>query len=205
MSKIYKITNKINNMSYIGKTENTIEKRFKQHIRDSRKEKNKDRKLYADMNKYGIEFFEVELLEDCLTEEASEREIFYIKLYGTYRNGYNMTIGGDGTTYIDRKKVIDEYYKLLNITEVSKKLGHSTKSISKILKDNNIDIKRHQDISKEKLSKKVSQFDLNNNFIRTFNSIKEAAIFNNIGDDSKITKVCKGKRKTAYGYIWKYA
>lgn len=38
MSYIYKITNMINGKSYIGKTNLSIEKRFKEHCRDSKKE-----------------------------------------------------------------------------------------------------------------------------------------------------------------------
>ena len=36
---IYKITNKVNNKIYIGKTMTSIEKRFQEHIRESRKKK----------------------------------------------------------------------------------------------------------------------------------------------------------------------
>ena len=34
---IYKITNSINGKSYIGQTQNTIEERWKEHIKDSKK------------------------------------------------------------------------------------------------------------------------------------------------------------------------
>lgn len=52
--------------------------------------------------------------------------------------------------------------------------------------------------------KKVKQFDLKNNLIKTYNSIKEASTINSI-DNSSITKVCKGKKKTSGGFIWQYA
>lgn len=53
--------------------------------------------------------------------------------------------------------------------------------------------------------KKVNQCDANGRVIATFNSVKEAQ--NAIGkpNGSSISAVCKGKRKTAGGYIWKYA
>ena len=50
MAYIYKITNKITNKSYIGQTKLCIEKRFAEHIRASRLEKNKNAaktKLFA--------------------------------------------------------------------------------------------------------------------------------------------------------------
>lgn len=49
---------------------------------------------------------------------------------------------------------------------------------------------------------KVNQYDLSNNFIRTWDSIKSIQIFYN---NRNISACCKGKRKTAGGYIWRYA
>lgn len=49
---------------------------------------------------------------------------------------------------------------------------------------------------------KVIQLDLEGNFIREFNSIKDATqYFNKVG--SLIGACIRGNRKTAYGYIWK--
>lgn len=49
----------------------------------------------------------------------------------------------------------------------------------------------------------VHQFNLDGTYIATFNSIKEAAFANNMGD-SHIPSVCRGKRNSAGGFIWKY-
>lgn len=60
-------------------------------------------------------------------------------------------------------------------------------------------------------SKKVYQYDLQGNFIQSFPSAKAAAISlgkitsTSRGASSHISDVCRGKRKTAYGYIWKFA
>lgn len=54
--------------------------------------------------------------------------------------------------------------------------------------------------------KQVIQFDLNNNYIQTFNSITEANLYlNKSKKSSRIIKACKGKTQQAYGYKWKYA
>lgn len=54
-------------------------------------------------------------------------------------------------------------------------------------------------------SLKVAQYDLNNNLIKTHNSIVDALIFLNKSiKDGHISQVCKGKRESAYGYKWKY-
>lgn len=74
MASIYKITNKINNKVYIGKTNNSIQQRFKEHIRDSKKHSN--RPLYRAFNKYGIDNFTISMVEECNPEVAAEREIY---------------------------------------------------------------------------------------------------------------------------------
>ena len=56
----------------------------------------------------------------------------------------------------------------------------------------------------EKLEKPVDQFDRNGNYIRSFRSATEAARILNKPNSSNINRPCTGKRKTAYGYIWKH-
>ena len=75
MSYIYKIVNKINNKIYIGKTNlSSIEERFKEHCYEYNKFHSEKRPLYSAMKKYGIENFQIYLLEECSSEKASERE-----------------------------------------------------------------------------------------------------------------------------------
>lgn len=52
-------------------------------------------------------------------------------------------------------------------------------------------------------SKKVIQYDLNNNKIREFAclSVVQREFNFNLGN---LSECCNGKRKTAYGYIWRY-
>lgn len=57
--------------------------------------------------------------------------------------------------------------------------------------------------SKHGASKKVIQYRLNGELIKEYDSIIEAANENNI-NPTLISGVCKGKKKTSGGYIWKY-
>lgn len=91
MIGIYKITNKINGKSYIGQSID-IERRWKEHRRSIGLNKNS---LYLDFEKYGIDNFTFEILEECATEMLNEREHYWIEYYDTYNNGYNLTQGGD--------------------------------------------------------------------------------------------------------------
>ena len=63
MAYIYQITNDINGKVYIGKTEQSIEKRFSEHCQDAYKERNITRPLYSAMRKYGLEHFHIEMLD----------------------------------------------------------------------------------------------------------------------------------------------
>lgn len=54
------------------------------------------------------------------------------------------------------------------------------------------------------LSKKVNQYDLNDNFIKSYPSTKEIERQLKI-QTTLISQCCRGLRKTAGGYKWKYA
>ena len=69
MAYIYQITNDVNQKIYIGKTENSIEKRFKEHCWDASRERNEKRPLYNAMRKYGVEHFHIELIEETNNPE----------------------------------------------------------------------------------------------------------------------------------------
>lgn len=214
MAYIYKITNLINGKEYIGKTELTIKERFRCHIKDSQTKKCEKRPLYSAFNKYGIENFKIELIEECPVEKLSEREQYWISFYDTYHNGYNATLGGDGKAYIDYDNVLKLYNSGLTLTEIANKINHDSEWISKILQSKGITqeeiIKRGQDSQKKQIAcynKKT------NEYIKTFNSVTEGSQWvkdNNYSTDTVkgiISHVCQcanGIRKSAYGFIWKY-
>lgn len=61
----------------------------------------------------------------------------------------------------------------------------------------------HNQLINGKKSKTVLQYDLQDNLIKEFPSIMQA--HRELGfSQGNINKCCKGKRKTAYGYKWKY-
>lgn len=62
-----------------------------------------------------------------------------------------------------------------------------------------------KDIMEKKIRhRKVNQYSLDGKYIKTYNTLTEAAKENDINNISSITNVCTGKRKTAKGYIWRY-
>lgn len=212
MGCIYLITNIINGKQYVGKTEkNDIQERWKEHCRDYKKERCEKRPLYNAMKKYGIENFLIQLIENVSCEDdLEEKEIYWIKQYNTYYNGYNATKGGDGKHYLNYEKIINLYKELHNCNQVANIVGCHEDSVRNILNYYKIPIDSSCQVNKKKQSIPVEMYDLNNNYIRTFESGHDAMKFvrpNSKSDGvvSKIRDVCKGKRKTAYGYIWHFA
>lgn len=91
---IYKITNKVNGKCYIGQS-NDIHRRWKQELAPNAK---LNPHLARAFEKYGIDNFEFEIIEECQRERLNEREQFYIEIYHSIdpNLGYNKTEGGDG-------------------------------------------------------------------------------------------------------------
>lgn len=121
---IYKITNKINGKCYIGQSIN-IETRWHHH-------KYFDKKLscyplYRAMSKYGKENFKLDIIEECPQKDLNEREIYYIKYYNSYENGYNQTLGGGGSSgciiKISNEDLIIIYDLLLNTNIPQKEIA----------------------------------------------------------------------------------
>lgn len=136
MATIYVITNLINSKQYVGKTTYSIEKRWKEHCYDCKKaEINQHRPLYNAMQKYGIENFNISIVEENIPEEnIDNREKFWIAKLDTYYNGYNATLGGDGQNRIDKIKLKELYDKGFNNKEIASIMGHQRSNISKAIK-----------------------------------------------------------------------
>jgi hypothetical protein len=70
----------------------------------------------------------------------------------------------------------------------------------------NIKLKAKENILKasEREKIKINQYDKNGNFIKQWDYIRQIQYVLKI-NNANIVAVCKGKRKTAGGYIWRYA
>ena len=204
MSYIYKITNDINNKIYIGQTSRSIQERWKEHI-NSYKIDTLNRPLYNAMKKYGKEHFHIELIEECDNKIVSEREQFWIYAYNSYYEGYNATIGGDGRSIVDSSIVYNLFNQGKLVKEIVELTGYSKPTVSKILdaidENKKIRLERNHKIT----SKPVVMLDKDTEKeLMIFNSINAARIFCGGKASGLINAVCKGKRKTAYGYKWRY-
>ena len=83
---VYKIINLITGKVYIGST-NNIKNRFWRHQRQLHLNKHHSIKLQRSYNKYGIDNFKFETIEECSKEDLIQREQYYIDLYDSYNEG----------------------------------------------------------------------------------------------------------------------
>lgn len=193
----------INGKSYIGKTEYSVENRWKEHSRAYKYEQNQSRALYRAMNKYGVENFKcLKLLE---TDTPNEDEVLYIQKYNTYHNGYNETLGGDGAAYLElpEEEICKFYLESKCINHTATYFGYDKKTIKKVLYKYNIPLFDFSDTMAKVHSQAVAQIDpKTNKIIKIFPSVAEAE--RATGNSKHIGSVCKGKRNTAKGFKWKY-
>lgn len=87
---IYKIISPSGKV-YIGQSKN-IEKRLSQYKRLQCKYQ---KALHGSFIKYGVENHIFEVVVKCLPEELNINELKYIQEFDSYRNGLNMTKGGE--------------------------------------------------------------------------------------------------------------
>lgn len=208
--------------SYIGRTQN-LDRRKKEflwfgHERYSGVAINRARKKY---NKK--EYWIYTVLERCDEEKLSEREMFYVEKYKTHKTGYNESDGGDGNCGYhhseESKKKIGMYGKTHSLSqEARKKLSESLKGhgfaeetkekISSTLKeyfkthDNPNSGKRGKDC---KWARVIGQFDKETDelikvWYGTFEIIRENPTYKS----PPIINVCKGRKKSVYGFVWRY-
>lgn len=140
MGYIYKITNTVNGQMYIGQTVKTVEKRFTQHKNNSNKPYFSQLVLYKAFNKYGIENFKCEIVEEVPNELLDEKEKYWIEYYDTYFNGYNSTLGGRATPLYnwDIDDIIERYLRLKSARAVAKEIGCDHSTIDHLLNKNGI-------------------------------------------------------------------
>lgn len=137
---IYMIINKLNGKAYIGKTEDRFIERYWNHKWKLKEKRHENKHLERSWNKYGAGNFEFHVIHRLQeSEDINELEKMYIEHYSSNKNGYNMTLGGEGAPgfYLDEnaRRVIGEKNRIHGIgrkaSEATKqKMSKSSKRLS---------------------------------------------------------------------------
>lgn len=202
MGYIYIISNDINNKKYIGKTSHTIEYRWKLHLAQY---PYVNCPLYSAFKKYGTEHFSVAEIEECDNKLLSEREIYWINFYDSYKNGYNATLGGEGCPKYNYDEILELWNEGYHIRYIAKQFNANYQVIGKILRDLGVSKEEIYHRGAGNNRKIVGQFSLDGTLIKIYPSASEAARQTvNQNAQSNISLCCRGKLNMAYGYRWKY-
>lgn len=225
---IYKYTSPSNKV-YIGQTINES-KRKNTHKNAEFNNDCRLPYFYNAIRKYGFNNFKYEVIEriyfsleerDSIYEKLNSLEEYYISFYKSndLNFGYNITKGGNNVSPKTYKKV--NQYSLdgkfiksyMSIAEASRDTGIYSRTIcaccNKEVKsaggyywgyfENDNDININNSWGKRR---KIFKYDLNNNLIKIFNSVTEAAKELKI-DVSYFAKIVK-EEKIYKNYIWKF-
>lgn len=200
MGVIYKATCQINGKSYIGQTRQLFEKRKRKH-----EQAKDDYAFHLAIQKYGTKNFNWEIIEECSNEKLNEREKYWIAYYNTYAKGYNSTTGGDNAealvNWIKAHRE-ESYQNAINGLKYAQTYWQEHKE------EHNDQLAKAREKAIKACSCKVLCIELN----LIFESLAEAERWSQTDQNPNgkkcshqhISKVCKGQRKTAGGYKWKY-
>lgn len=173
---IYKITNKITGICYIGSSTD-IGRRLQKHFSELRMKRHTNKRLQEDFNKYGMDIFEWSIVEETNSDII------------TKERDYQIQIGIDNL-YNDK---ISNYYMS---DELRKKYGSSDKSTHKT--------QEYRDKMSLLKSHGIAQYDRHGNLIFVYDNMNDVLKHNPTFKGQPIRGVCNGSKKTAYNYVWRY-
>lgn len=202
MGYIYKITNLVNNKAYVGQTKQPIEIRWEAHVYAAFRENDDNRYyLHRAINKYGLDKFKFEIIEEVPNTKLDEREIYWIAHFHTYRydeegnSGYNLTRGGKGNWKFEPETLLQAFFNNdEHLGNTCKDIGCSEPTLIKVLQENRL-------FGKGSMTA-VYQISLTDgSIIRKFDSIVEAADIVQLTPHD-LSNALNNYQKTAGGYAW---
>lgn len=204
MGLIYKIVNDINSLIYIGKTTRSMESRWHDHIKNSYIQQVS--KLHNAMRKYGVEHFHIELVEDKIPNEIlNDREIYWIQQYNSYENGYNSTLGGDGSNKYSPERILQLWNEGNTCSEIGNILGCQYMTASYILSNYGITTEQKNARSAEKRKlingTPIEQYTLDGQLVHIYESSKDviAAGF----DRNEVNRCCNHTAHSHKKFLWR--
>jgi predicted GIY-YIG superfamily endonuclease len=233
MIGIYSILNLKNNKIYVGSSK-SLQRRKYEHFYSLSKNTHYNNHLQNAYNKYGKNSFIFNILEECELSQLSNREEYWIKIYSSLDNnyGYNGCIVENSSHYYQQhtkdkmslsnksKKQVYQYDlqgNLLNRFDSIKKcslvINIDRRAIQNSLNNTNQTARGfyfsfgsfdYINTNKFQHDKRISKYTLNDNYICSYNNIKQAAIDMNVAYTNLSRHLSQNKPKTIRGFKFKY-
>lgn len=223
---IYQIINKVNGKVYIGQSIN-IRRRWSEHRKSARS--GETYPIYNAIRKYGLDNFHFGVLEFCSIDVLDDREQEWLDATLAYTDsGYNVSPSASSTKGLVRLESRKPVYKVDRQTGQILKRYDSRKAAAedvgvdsscitdavlgkcKFIKNYfwteeplNFVLPASLGTGKER-RKSVIQLDSHGKQVNTFISQVHAGKHTGISTSS-ISQACRGTRKSAGGYYWKYS
>ena len=211
ISGIYKIINLKTNQIYIGSSVNLMRRKY-EHFRQLKNGIHNNQFLQNSFNVYGINSFEFVILERCKKSKCIEIEQNYINIL---KPKYNINpIAGSSLNVKHTNKTIEKIRK----SQTGKIKSKETKD--KIRLKMNEFIKEHGGVGIKRTFEQKENFRKHPSVVKRIKPILQLSLNDEpikewVGGSNEImrelkyyaihiSKFCNNKRKTAYGYKWKF-
>lgn len=229
---VYKITNQLNNKSYIGITTRSLAQRWTEHVREAFNPNSDGYNTIFKkaLRKYNIDVWKKEIIDTGATnlETLKEQEKYWINFYNTYAfsdksQGYNSTFGGDGVYSTLNNVPIDSFDIISgkrirhysSIVEAERDIGCRIDCIGRLNHSSGgLCFLYHElveDLTPEELTDYVHslypylvyQLDLEGNLLQIFRNTTQAAQITKCSQGNLIM-ACEGRRRLCQGHQWAY-
>jgi group I intron endonuclease len=179
---IYKHTCSISNKSYIGYTSQSIDERFADHLKESKR--GSKTHFHKALRKYGVESFICEIIASTWDEtNAKFLETHFIDEFDTFNNGYNMTRGGSGGNTFS--KMTKDEVKEIN-TRAAKTRQTKIEEIGLKISESHLSkTKEEKDLANQKRQITMSQITSTGLTKKELSKIKEIETKNNWTEEQK--------------------
>lgn len=205
---IYKATSTTTGKVYIGQTTQTLQERINQHNSHAFGHQY-NYHFHNAIRKYGAEDFTYEIIEDGIksVEVLNKREKYWISYYNSYYDGYNSTMGGDGTVRRDDELIVKLFkdghttQEICEITGYNRQTIYRSYNVNELTEENNA---RKNEQTRERCARTVEQYSLDGEYVKTWRSATECG--KELGNQSLISAVCRQEESilSAYGFLFKY-
>ena len=132
ISAVYKITNTITGDFYIGSSKN-VKRRWASHKWPSKWKRFPNNPMYLDFQKYGVDKFDFQILEEVEPEHLKEKEQEFIEKLKPIYNNYRAN-GWDTERYKESQKKASRKYEKTDKRKKAKKEYEKTEKRKKYKK-----------------------------------------------------------------------